>query len=599
MKLLSRRFGVLLLVFVVCLARCSAGWGWGHNGHAIVASIAEMRLSGQAKAGVRDLLGNARLADVASWADDVRRDRRETAPWHYVDIPVESAGFDEKRDGQDGNNVIDKVKSFEKTLIDPSATREQRVEAIKFLVHCMGDMHQPLHCAERNKDKGGNGRLVFFLDEQRAMNLHAVWDSSILRQSMGNTQESVFVAALNARISADQASAWSRGSVEDWANESHKVAADSVYAGVPVDGPPPKLDEAYVNKNILVVNEQLEKGGVRLATVLNRIFADNPVKPSVHVLAFGDWGRHSDEEKHVAASMAKYVADAGVHFDAAVLLGDNFYVTLKSPKDPEFQDLFESAYDSAVLNMPFYAALGNHDYRDRNLQYEMDYARENPQSRFKLPARWYRVDLPNAENPLVTFLMLDSNKPLLGDDKWDEQLKWMEGELARPRGGQWVVCCAHHTMFSNGVHGDNGVLMTQWGSLFRKYKVDFYFCGHDHTLQHLEITDWPFSYVVSGGGGGHNKPMLRDNRGPFSRSMNGFVSAGFDDAVARVEYYDEMGELVHAFERRHDGKVQNTITTASDKATSKPLKVIQGFDEDAKGPASTTSSTVAEPALGK
>ena len=59
------------------------------------------------------------------------------------------------------------------------------------------------------------------------------------------------------------------------------------------------------------------------------------------------------------------------------------------------------------------------------------------------------------------------------------------------------MCCAHHTMLSNGVHGDNGVLQKEWGALFKKYKVDFYLCGHDHDVQHLEVKDWPMSFVLA------------------------------------------------------------------------------------------------------
>jgi hypothetical protein len=141
---------------------------WNGEAHQLVAWIAEERLSENAKAGVADLLDGAHLSDaeVASWADEIRRQRKNTAPWHYVNIPVDSDGYDAKRDGHDGANVIDAVERFEKVLADTKAPREDRVEALKFLVHFMGDLHQPLHCADRNGDKGGNKRLVFFLDRK-------------------------------------------------------------------------------------------------------------------------------------------------------------------------------------------------------------------------------------------------------------------------------------------------------------------------------------------------------------------------------------------------------------------------------------------------
>src|SRR6266513_1527370 len=120
--------------------------------------------------------------------DQIRRERRETAPWHYVNIPIEADGFDESRDGKRGDNVIDRIEHFEHVLADTTASKEDRAEALKFLVHFVGDIHQPLHCADRNGDKGGNGRLVFYLDRQTAVNLHSVWDTSLLRSYMGSTR---------------------------------------------------------------------------------------------------------------------------------------------------------------------------------------------------------------------------------------------------------------------------------------------------------------------------------------------------------------------------------------------------------------------------
>jgi hypothetical protein len=251
---------------------------WGGDGHQIVCLIAEERLSPSAKAGIRELLGQDHISDaiVASWADNVRRERRETGPWHYVDIPVDAPAFDEKRDGKDHNNVIEKINDFAKVLADRDASKAERRDALKFLLHFVGDMHQPLHCAERDHDKGGNGRLVFFLDEPRAVNLHFVWDTSILLHRKGTTPILRYAMALNDRISPEQAGQWAKGTAEDWANEGHDLARTVVYAGVPAHGPPPKLDQAYVDRAADVVDQQLEKGGVRLAVLLNRSFAGAP-----------------------------------------------------------------------------------------------------------------------------------------------------------------------------------------------------------------------------------------------------------------------------------------------------------------------------------
>src|SRR6185369_16800601 len=141
---------------------------------------------------------------------------------------------------------------------------------------------------------------------------------------------------------------------------------------------------------------------------------------------------------------------------AALLLGDNFYLKLSRVDDPLFDEMFEHMYDSTALSFPFYAALGNHDYREGNTPFELAYARENPTSRWKIPRRWYRVDLPG-ERPLVSVLVLDSNQPYMTPTDWNRQEMWIEQELLKPRTG-WIIACAHHPLFSNGDHGDNGVL---------------------------------------------------------------------------------------------------------------------------------------------
>src|SRR5262245_32743310 len=173
---------------VLILLMPTLALAWGGDGHQIVGLIAENRLTPEAKAAIHGLLGEGADisdADVANWADEVRRDRTETGPWHYVNIPTSQPAYDAARDGKDGSNGIEKNSAFERILSDKNSPRDDRVEALKFLVHFVGDIHQPLHCADRNGDRGGNARLVFFLDEPMATNLHHCWDTSILLHHKG------------------------------------------------------------------------------------------------------------------------------------------------------------------------------------------------------------------------------------------------------------------------------------------------------------------------------------------------------------------------------------------------------------------------------
>jgi tartrate-resistant acid phosphatase type 5 len=296
-------------------------------------------------------------------------------------------------------------------------------------------------------------------------------------------------------------------------------------------------------------------------------------KPELRLFALGDWGLNSPHRQAVGNAMAERATT--VKPDAALLLGDNFYVKLTGIDDPQIQSFFERTYDKKKLDIPFYAIFGNHDYREHNDGIELAYAARGD-TRMKIPSRWYRLDLPQ-DKPIATIFMLDSDQPVLAAGQWDEQLKWLAAELAKPH-APWLICAAHHDIFGNGNHGDNGVLMTSWGPLFKQYHVDFYLCGHEHTLQHLEIDGWPMSFVIAGGGGAGTKPMLRDNRGPFSRAVTGFADLAFTPDLATVRLVDETGKTLHAFTRDRDGKVTVTDNTPSDKATTQPLRVIQGID---------------------
>jgi tartrate-resistant acid phosphatase type 5 len=277
--------------------------------------------------------------------------------------------------------------------------------------------------------------------------------------------------------------------------------------------------------------------------------------------------------------LARYAGGAPNQFNGLVSVGDNFYVPLKNEDDGYFQKLFEDMYDPGRINFPFFIALGNHDYEKNKARVQLAYSRKHPDSRWMLPNRWYRMDLP-AEEPVVTLLVLDSNKPSMSADDWETQKRWLEYHLTGPRRAKWIIAAAHHPLFSNGSHGDNGVLQVQWGPLFKKYKLDFYICGHDHCVQHLQIDNWYPSFIVAGGGGQKPTKMRRDRRGPFSRSLNGFVHFQFTPEVATVKVINGRdGQVVHQFTRARGGGVQVVMTTGRDKPTDKPLKVYLGLDQ--------------------
>ncbi len=299
----------------------------------------------------------------------------------------------------------------------------------------------------------------------------------------------------------------------------------------------------------------------------------------VNIIVMGDWGNDKNTQKTTAANLAKYVQSTGRPFNATLLAGDNFYVKLNGIQDYQWQSMFEDMYDPQKLNMPFYVELGNHDYEQTKAQIEREYAKKHPDSRWKYPAKWYRVDFPaKPAKALFTVLMLDSNKPKLSKEEWAEQIRWMDAELSKPDVGEWTAACAHHPIFSNGSHGDNGVLMLEWGKIFKQHNLDFYLCGHDHDLQHLQIKDWPTTFILAGGGGGGTTDMRRDIRGPFSRKLYGFAHLQFFPQRCDVRFVNGSdGKVVHHFIRSSSGQVEILNTTGRDKATTRPLRAIQGL----------------------
>lgn len=143
--------------FVIVLAPQAKVLAWSVEAHQVVAWIAENRLKPEAQAAVHELLGgddnNISDGEFAGWADEIRRQRRDTATYHYVNIAHDAKAYDRKRDDPEGDNIIVMIGRFESVLADRSKPKEERREALLFLVHLIGDIHQPLHVVDRNGDK--------------------------------------------------------------------------------------------------------------------------------------------------------------------------------------------------------------------------------------------------------------------------------------------------------------------------------------------------------------------------------------------------------------------------------------------------------------
>ena len=250
-------------VFLVCATL--PAYAWGPEGHSIVARIAEAQLTAAARARVAEILGSGvSMSSISSWPDQVRRERSNTSTWHYIDIPLDKAHMDMGRDCQNNNCVVAQIIADCQTLKDPASTAVQRREALMFLIHFVGDMHQPLH-SSNNQDKGGNNVRVVFDD--RPGNLHSTWDSGLLNR-MPKEQDLYPVLLQEAEKHWKK---YTKGSVADWSEQAHKAAQKVTYGKLPkaANGTAATLGPAYEKAADPIVRTQLEKAGDRLAKLLN------------------------------------------------------------------------------------------------------------------------------------------------------------------------------------------------------------------------------------------------------------------------------------------------------------------------------------------
>lgn len=254
----------LTVLFALCLAPRPA-LAWGPTGHQCIAQIAQDRLSPEALAAVTQLLGEQSLADVATWADEVRRQEgyEKSGPWHYMNPPADAEHVRRDQCPEEGC-VLWAVDHFAQVLRDGTAPLEQRREALRFLVHFVGDIHQPLHVGLAH-DRGGNDVRVEF--QGNFTNLHKLWDSGLIHANRPGW--SAYAAELESHITPERASQWSTPlDAEAWADESHQLAVSFVYS-FPKEG---TIDAFYSQQALGIIDARLAAAGVRLAALLNDIY---------------------------------------------------------------------------------------------------------------------------------------------------------------------------------------------------------------------------------------------------------------------------------------------------------------------------------------
>lgn len=287
---MPKRSALAIVVLLTFAARAS--FGWWETGHRVVARIAAAHLTLQARARVASILGVPdsldsvadALAKVSTWADEVRSSTN-TGEWHYIDLTLQDGPADFAKRCENDNCAPARIRLFATQLAGgPKVDKWSDLDALRFVVHFVGDIHQPLH-AVSDADLGGNCEL---LDPpvDTARNLHALWDGGILKEISDDDRK--LAAELDSAIAAGhRLKSWSKGDSVSWAWESHRLAKRYIYSPlrVPVepalfpkscqDAPAairnfkPVVDAAYVVLMEPIVTSQLSKAGLRLAALLN------------------------------------------------------------------------------------------------------------------------------------------------------------------------------------------------------------------------------------------------------------------------------------------------------------------------------------------
>jgi len=254
------------LFFIALLYVPFTAGAWGVLGHRIVGEVADKYLQAKTRLAIKQILGNESIAMAANWADFIKSDTSYNylSNWHYVNLPAglsqtEMYGF---LANEPGANIYNKTNEMIAVLKNAKSTMAQKKLALRMIIHLVGDLHQPMHTA-RKDDLGGNRVQLTWFGEKS--NLHRVWDESLIDfQQLSYTE---YTKAINYTTPA-QVATWQKTDLKGCVFETYQIC-NKVYAGIKPDD---KLSYKYNFDWISTVNEQLLKGGVRLAGILNSIY---------------------------------------------------------------------------------------------------------------------------------------------------------------------------------------------------------------------------------------------------------------------------------------------------------------------------------------
>ena len=296
------------------------------------------------------------------------------------------------------------------------------------------------------------------------------------------------------------------------------------------------------------------------AAALPRTLGAGPA-PSLDFLIVGDWGRNgTSHQREVAAQMGRTADKVGGRFVLSV--GDNFYENgVESTSDPQWRSSYEDIYSARSLQVPWYVALGNHDYRGVP-QAQIDYAKTS--SRWRMPSRYYKVSGGDLGAPHLDLFVIDTS-PLVhqyrqkvhsviaenvASQDVTAQLHWLDEELAKSAAA-WKLVVGHHTIYSGGDHGNTPEALQLIEPLLRKHRVQAYINGHDHDLQHIRRGG--VDYICCGAGS-EVRPVRPVEGTRFYRAQPGFAAMRSNPDELTVEFRDFTGASLYRASIPRDSK---------------------------------------------
>lgn len=281
---MTRAMSISLLIVLLTFGIYSGpAHAWGAQGHRITGLVANALLTPQSRAALRQILGTDNLADEANWLDQNRAMLAARIPgsaqWHYDNIPLCTTSSHDSY-CPDGRCATAALARFMAVLQDPDATVDDQRLALRVVIHVAGDLSQPLHAAD-NHDRGGNDVHVVFAGQPS--NLHALWDTGLIKRLLRGTSETAFADRLLADFAPHLAD-WSKGTPEQWAAQSNAIARALTYGDLPggltcpqqTAGSQVDIPLAYADEMAPVLRQQLTMGGTHIAALLNAAFADFP-----------------------------------------------------------------------------------------------------------------------------------------------------------------------------------------------------------------------------------------------------------------------------------------------------------------------------------